>query len=159
MAAKRSNNIGRITAKKLSRSGAHSLDVDEAVRQQLDIIDTRLREKQCTWGRNVIEYSLPTCFTACSLKRKDAQLVIYAAIIRSLQNRDFEVAILLDTSNGVETTTLFIAWISDVTLAEIEAINDVIRAVSITCDTVDKFISSPAPVKIEELLAEAAAAR
>jgi hypothetical protein len=133
-----------VSAKQLSKSGARGKDLDALVREHLQIIDDKLLHADRTWGRNVVTYDLPVSLTLPGLEKKDGQRIVYSAILRSLQKRGFEARILLIP----DRTTIFIAWMTDLDVTEVEAMNALIRAARITEAEVPKFIQTgalPAP--------------
>ena len=99
--------VGYVTAAALSKSGTRSKDVDSVVREQLASIDDRLLRHERSWGRNIVKFSLPVNFVLPGLQKKDAQRIVYAAILRSLLDRGFEVKLTLDEA---QHNTLYIAW-------------------------------------------------
>ena len=126
-----------VTAKQLSKSGAKGKDLDSIVREQLLIIDDRLQRADRTWGRNIIAQDLPTNFTFPGLEKKDAQRIIYTAIVRSLQERGFSVRLLLDP----DRTTCFLEWVTDLNSEEVDAMNRLIRQVRIGADQVEAYLA------------------
>ena len=117
-----------ITAGQLSKTGARGKDIDTIVREHLQIIDDKLLRAERTWGRNVVTYDLPSNLGLPGLDKRDAQRIIYSSIVKSLQKRGFEVRILLET----EQTVLYIAWVTELNVEEIEAMNRLIRDVRIS---------------------------
>lgn len=133
-----------VTAKQLSRSGARGKDLDAIVREQLQIIDDKLLRADRTWGRNVVPHDLPTMLSLPGLDKKDAQRIVYSTILRSLDKRGFETRILLEPAR----TTLYIAWMTDLDVAEVEAMNALIRAKRIQREALEEFLAKgtvPAP--------------
>lgn len=126
-----------VTAKQLSKSGAKGKDLDAIVREQVLIIDDRLQRADRTWGRNLISQDLPTNFTFPGLEKKDAQRIIYSAIVRSLQERGFGVRLLLDP----DRTTIFLEWVTDLNSEEIDAMNSLIRTVRISAEELEAFLA------------------
>ena len=126
-----------ITAKQLSKSGAKGKDLDTIIRDQLIIIDDSLQRADRTWGRNVIAQTLPTNFSLPGLKKKDAQRIIYATIIKNLFSRGFNVRILLEA----ERTTLFLEWVTGLNSEEIDTMNNLIRRVRIAPGEVEGFLT------------------
>jgi hypothetical protein len=125
-----------VTAAQLSKTGARGKELDAIVREHLTIIDERLLKADRTWGRNVVSYDLPVSFSIPGLDKKSAQRIIYSAILRSLGKRKFEVRILLET----DKTTLYIAWMTDLDVGEVEAMNALIRGRRIARDEVQTFM-------------------
>lgn len=133
-----------ITAKHLSKSGARGKDLDSVVREHLQIIDDKLLRVNRVWGRNVVSHDLPMILSLPGLDKKDAQRIVYSSILRSLDKRGFETRIVLDANY----TTIFIAWMTDLDVDEVEAMNAILRAKKIEKDTLNSFIqkgSMPAP--------------
>lgn len=127
-----------LTAKQLSKSGGKGREIDGIVREQLRIIDDRLQRHERTWGRNILVCDLPYSFAFPGLEKKDAQRVIYCAIMRSLLNRLFDVRILLIP----DRTTLYITWLTDLGEEEIRAMNKLIRHHRIQDgDDLDRFLA------------------
>lgn len=125
-----------VTAKQLSKSGARGKDLDALVREQLQIIDDKLLHADRTWGRNVVSHDLPIVIGLPGLDKKDAQRIVYSAILRSLDKRGFETRLLLET----DRTTVYIAWMTDLDVEEVEAMNALIRAKRIQRGDLEVFI-------------------
>ena len=133
-----------VTAKKLSKSGARGKDLDAVVREHLQIIDDKLLKADRTWGRNVVTHNLPTMLTLPGLDKKDAQRIVYSTILRSLDRRGFETRILLEP----DYTTVYIAWMTDLDIEEVEAMNALIRVKRVQREAIGSFIqrgAAPAP--------------
>jgi hypothetical protein len=119
-----------VTASQLSKSGARGKDLDAAVREHLQMIDDRLQRADRTWGRNVVVYDLPMSLSLPGLNKSDAQRILYSMLIRSLDRRGFETKLFLTT----ERCALFIAWMTDLDVDELAAMNALIRAKRISSD-------------------------
>jgi hypothetical protein len=133
-----------VSAKQLSKSGARGKDLDAVVREHLQIIDDKLLKADRTWGRNVVTHDLPTVLALPGLDKKDAQRIVYSTILRSLDRRGFETRILLEP----DFTTVYIAWMTDLDIEEVEAMNALIRAKRIQRDALETFVqrgAAPAP--------------
>ena len=133
-----------VTAKKLSKSGARGKDLDAVVREHIQIIDDKLLKADRTWGRNVVTHNLPTMLTLPGLDKKDAQRIVYSTILRSLDRRGFETRILLEP----DYTTVYIAWMTDLDVEEVEAMNALIRVKRVQREAIDSFVqrgAAPAP--------------
>jgi hypothetical protein len=124
-----------VTAKKLSKSGARGKEMDAIIREQLQIIDDRLTRAERTWGRNVVSHDLPTNLAMPGLDKRDAQRIVYCAIVRSLTARGFEVRLLLEE----DRSAVYMAWVTDLDLEEIQAMNHLIKATRITRDKLSEF--------------------
>jgi hypothetical protein len=125
-----------VTAKQLSKSGARGKDLDAVVREHLQIIDDKLLKADRTWGRNVVTHDLPTVLALPGLDKKDAQRIVYSTILRSLDRRGFETRIILEP----DFTTVFITWMTDLDIEEVEAMNALIRAKRIHRDQLETFV-------------------
>lgn len=125
-----------VTAQQLSKSGAKGKEIDAVVREQLLIIDDKLQRAERTWGRNILAHDLATAFNFPGLDKKDAQRIIYVAIIRSLEERGFTIRLLLEA----ERTVLFIEWVTDLNEGEVDAMNRLIQKVKIDAKDVGDFL-------------------
>ncbi len=105
-----------ITAEKVSKISSKSKEIERVIKEQLATIDDRIMTVDKQWGRNIIEYQLPTFFPSLNhLEKKDAQRIVYSSILISLDSRKFETKILFDTVDSVskgptEIAALYIAW-------------------------------------------------
>lgn len=125
-----------IKASQLSKSRTTSKELDNLVKEQLLIIDGKLQSSGRSWGRNIIQHDLPIMINLPGLDKKDAQLIMYSAIIKSLERRGFEVRIMLEAKR----TTLYIAWLTDLDVEEVEAMSAVLRQKRIEPEAVCDFI-------------------
>ncbi len=127
-----------LTAEKLSKSGARGKEIDLIIREQLQMIDDRLLRAERKWGRNVVTHDLPIQFTIPGLEKKDAQRIVYSSILRSLERRKFEVCLCLEENRS----TLYIAWVTDLDVDEVEAMNALILSKRIQPEQVPQFMTS-----------------
>ena len=125
-----------VTAKDLSSSGAKGRALDALVRDQLLLIDNRLRGAVTGWGRNLISVELPVHCTCPGLNKRDTQRILYSTIVRSLQDRGFEVRLQLEGKK----TVLFIEWVADISREEIAAMNKLIHSVQIKPAEIGAYI-------------------
>ncbi|GFR88312.1 hypothetical protein ElyMa_002514200 [Elysia marginata] len=125
-----------ITAEQLSRAGSQGKDLDAIVRNQLQIIDDRLQRADRVWGRNIVSHELPTVFSLPGLEKKDAQRIVYTAIVRSLQDRGFGIRLLLNANR----TILFLEWVTSLNSEEVNAMNHLIRSVRIAPEDLEGFL-------------------
>lgn len=125
-----------VLASQISKSGAKGKELDTTIREQLQIIDDKLLKAERTWGRNSVTHELPVSISIPGLAKKDAQRILYSAILRSLERRGFEVRILLDDDH----TILYIVWTTDLDSKEVDAMNFIIRSKRISADAVEDFI-------------------
>jgi hypothetical protein len=133
-----------LTAKQLSRSGARGKDLDALIGEQLRIIDDRLLRAGRAWGRNVVQVDLPTTLSLPGLAKIDAQRLLYSTILRSLQERGFETRLLLEG----ERATLYVCWMTDLDVAEVAAMNALIKANRVAPRDLATFLregATPAP--------------
>ncbi|MCH1583315.1 MAG: hypothetical protein L7S63_09370 [Flavobacteriales bacterium] len=136
-----------VTAKQLSKKGARGKELDALVREQLLLIDDRLLRQERTWGRNVLRHELPTGYSLPGLEKRDAQRIIYSAIIRSLQDRGFVVRLGLEE----DQTLLYLEWVTDINREEVDAMNRLIRSVRLPRSEVAAFLAqtegTPPPLR------------
>ena len=125
-----------VTAKRLSQSGARGREIEAIVREHLQIIDDKLLHADRTWGRNTLIYDLPVTFALPGLDKRDAQRIVYSAIIRSLDKRGFETRILLEE----DRTAICVAWMTDLDSREVEAMSALIRAKRVSSSDLEPFI-------------------
>jgi hypothetical protein len=118
-----------VTAAQLSKSGAKGKELDATIEEHLSIIDDRLQKTTKTWGRNVMSYELPTSFSFPGLDKRNAQSIIYTAIIRSLQGRGFVVRLRLDPQPV--RTFIYVEWVTDLSAEEVQAMKHLIGQVCI----------------------------
>lgn len=133
-----------VTAKRLSKSGARGRELDSIVREHLQIIDDKLLHSERSWGRNTVTHDLPINFALPGLDKRDAQRIVYSAILRSLDKRGFETRIVLED----DRTTVCVSWMTDLDVEEVEAMSALIRAKRVYSDELDSHIklgAVPAP--------------
>lgn len=131
-----------VHAEALGRTGSKGREIGDTVREQLRIIDERLTRHDKTWGRNVVLYDLPVAFTFPGLSKANAQRLIYSGVIRSLEERGFEVRIVLEPEP--ERSTLAVMWVTDVDKAEIEAMSAVVKKARISREELyAKYLAAP----------------
>jgi hypothetical protein len=114
----------KITPKRLSKTGARGKDLDGVIREQVQIIDDKLLRSEKTWGRNVVSQDLPEFIMVPGLEKKDAQRIVYSALIREYDKRGFETAIVIDDHQS----TLYLAYMTDLDSEEVEAMNSLIKS-------------------------------
>lgn len=126
-----------VTAKQLSKSGARGKELDAVVRDLLLVIDEQLQRSERSWGRNLIAHELPVVFAFPGLDKRGAQRIIYAAVVSSLEGRGFGVRLLL----APERTTIYIEWLTDLSQAEVEDMNRLVRRVRIPEEDLEAFLA------------------
>jgi hypothetical protein len=130
-----------VTAEQLSKSGARGKELDNIVRELLQLIDSTLQRADRMWGRNVVPIDIPMSWSGIvGLPKKDQHSIVYSAIIKSLETRGFEVRILLET----DKTTLYVAWMTDLDKTEVTAMSALISSKRIPREQVDQFIAQGA---------------
>ena len=130
-----------VTAKHLKKSGARGKDLDAVVREHLRIIDEKLLKADRTWGRNVVSHDLPPVPSLPGLDKKNAERIVYSAILRSLETRGFDARLLLEPDN----TTVYISWTTELAPTEVEAMNALIRARRIQPEALEDFVRRDGP--------------
>ena len=68
--------------------------------------------------------------------------MIYSKILKSLEKRGFEVKILLEN----DRTILYIIWISEYNIEELESMNSIIKTNRIQIIDVEAFVTGRQPV-------------
>ena len=96
-----------ITVKKLNKIKNISKYFDLVIKEQLEVIDEKIKNMNIIWGENTVTHILPSKHILYRrIPKRDMQLVVYSAIIRNLEERGFRVEILLNESNAI----LYIRW-------------------------------------------------
>lgn len=126
-----------LTAVQLSKFSLHGKILDELVRTQLGLIDEKLQRHEKNWGRNIVSYELPLTMVLPGLDKRESQRLIYASIIRSLKRRGFELALTLEHNKNI----LYIAWVTDLDRAELEALNLLIKSVKVSREQLLTFVN------------------
>jgi hypothetical protein len=126
-----------VTARRLGNIGTKGRCLDAIIREQLLLIDERLLRAEKIWGRNCLVHDLPTSFSYPGLEKKDAQRIIYSALVHSLEERGFEVRLLLEPCRSA----LVVSWVTDLSPTEIEAMNRLIRRVRIAPADLQPFLA------------------
>lgn len=106
------------------------------IREQLQMIDTRIREADRVFGRNVITVSLPATFGVPGLEKMEQQRFVYSEIIDSLKKRDFEVRIWL----GQDSATLYIAYVVNFNPEQVDAMTEIIKGAMVKTEDIPKFV-------------------
>jgi hypothetical protein len=135
------NNGMSITAKQLSKNVSQGKEIDTAVREHLQIIDDMLQRAGRVWGRNIVMHEMPTDFAFVGLEKRTAQLIVYTAIIKSLQDRGFQVHVLLEP----DRTLYFVEWVTELDTEQIEAMSSMVRKVQIMPADLDSFLERKKP--------------
>ena len=87
------------------------------------------------YGRNVVTYELPVTMPFSGISKKDAQTIVYAAIIQNLKKRGFEARISLTS----DKTVLYIIWVATISQTELDAMTSIIRNATISPKNADKL--------------------
>lgn len=126
-----------ITATKLSKLSVKVKELENIIKEHLYIIDEKMLKSDKCWGRNVIAHELPTIFVIPGIERKDAQRMVYSAVLKNLQKRGFEAKILIDATK----TIIYISWICEYSQEEINGMDAIIKDNRILPNQVDEFIN------------------
>lgn len=126
-----------LTASKLSKLSVKVKELDTIVKEHLFIIDDKMLKSDKTWGRNVISHELPTVFIMPGVDRKDAQRLIYSAILKNLEKRGFDARILLEDNK----TVLYIAWIGEHSKEDFDEMNKTIIEHRIAPNQIEHFVN------------------
>jgi len=131
-----------VTASSLSKSGARGKELSGVIRNQLDVIYGKCKRHERTWGKNIVSHELPCNFVMPGLSKKDAQRIVYSAIIRDLEQNEFEVGLVL--GDKPEKSTIYVSWVTDLKTNEIDVMNRVIRSHLLSKQKLKEFLA-PAP--------------
>ena len=107
----------------LQQSSGIGARMEAVIRETLNMIDTRVREADRAFGRNVVDIELETAFAIPGLAKQDQQRYVYSKVISSLGERGFEARITL----GETKTMLLVAYTIDFSKKELDAMNKVIK--------------------------------
>lgn len=137
----------------LQTSVASIAALEAIVREQLAMIDTRIRESDRKMGRNVIVIDLTDNFGIPGLDVREQQRFVYSSIISNLQKRGFETKIRLPTKRE-PTTSVYVAYTVEFNPEEVSAMSAVLSQAQIRAgEEVEKFCD---PAGWEERAAQAA---
>lgn len=112
-----------LRAKDLTRTAADSRVIEAAVREQLTVLDDKIKSHQGCWGRNVSAYNLPDTIAFPGVQKQDAQRVVYSRMIESLERRGFEVGLALEPS-----PKLYVAWTTQMDPQALDRMNTVLAS-------------------------------
>jgi len=127
-----------LTAKDLQKTGARGSEFNSVVRSQISLIDDQLHRAERHWGRNVVAFELTKNISIGGLKSTDAQRIVYSSLIKDYRDRGFEVRLLLEPDRPY---MLYLAWVTDLNQAEVDAMNKVIGDARITPPELEPFLA------------------
>jgi len=127
-----------VTAEQMSKSGAKSKDIERVVKEQLAMIDDKLQQTERSWGQNWKTYELPQTFQIMGLEKKDAQRIIYSMIVTEMERRGFQVKLILEP----DITLIVLGWITELNVAEVDAMNETLKRSRITRTELTTLISN-----------------
>jgi hypothetical protein len=113
-----------LQAKTLCAAGASAHLIRDLVRDQRVVIDAKLSSAPKKWGRNVIAHDLPMTFSIPGLERKDAQRLVYSALVLDLDERGFSTMICPTDTHA----TLYIAFEVNFGVGEVSAMDALLAA-------------------------------
>lgn len=111
-----------LTAKDLS-SSAGTTRLEAVTREIISMVETKLREADRAFGRNVTSIDLNTEFGIPGMTKKNQQLFVYSKVISQLTANGFEVGIELKPAG----TTLHVAYTIDFSQEQLKAMYAVLR--------------------------------
>lgn len=132
-----------ITVNQLNNNCATLRAFSVAIKDQIDIIDAKIRACEHKFGNNVITHDLPTTFMIHGTDRCTEQKVIYASIIGSLEQRGFKVNILIEEDKSV----LVISWKISLPGSELESIHSIIKNARVNRDTFARLSNTNKPAQ------------
>ena len=113
-----------LQAKTLCAAGASAHLIRDLVRDQRVVIDAKLSSAPKKWGRNVVAHDLPMTFSIPGLERKDAQRLVYSALVLDLDERGFSTMICPTDTHA----TLYIAFEVNFGVGEVSAMDTLLAA-------------------------------
>lgn len=126
-----------VTVKQINEMCLKNKDLDAIIKEQLQIIDDKLLHSDRALGNNCITHSLPTTMPSIiGIDRQDSQRIVYSTIICSLEKRGFITKLVL---NNV-STTLYIAWKSELNSDAINTMNSIIRTKLISKEQLHELV-------------------
>jgi hypothetical protein len=133
-----------ISAKKMSAVGYKPSQVNLIVKEQLMVINNKIRAKDKTWGINSIVHSLPVDFGLPGLSKADAQTLIYSRILAEALKAGYKTEI--DINARKNRTSLAIYWESDITEKAKEAMIGLIAKASLPI--AERVLTEPSATQI-----------
>ncbi len=94
-----------ITAEALNKITG-SYEITRVVKEQLQLIDSKLASTEKTYGKNTMSIDLPVCFQSSPVEVSLMKTIVYSSIMQSLESRGFETKI----SFTDKKTILHISW-------------------------------------------------
>jgi hypothetical protein len=110
-------SVGHVTASQLSKCVLNNSSITDTVKEQLLIIDKKLLASNKTIGDNEVIVDLPAIFPTLPVARDLAQVMIYGAIMKSLEHRGFIPSIIVTDHHA----KMYIKWMVEMTSTEINS--------------------------------------
>ena len=130
-----------LQAKTLCAAGASAHLIRDLVRDQRVVIDAKLSAAPKKWGRNVVAHDLPMTFNIPGLERKDAQRLVYSALVLDLDARGF-ATMLCPTDTYA---TLYIAFDVNFGVGEVSAMDALLAARTLPPTRIAEWIAGRGP--------------
>lgn len=123
-----------VTAEKMSKRGFKPVVVNSIVRNQIMLIDAKLRKAEKSWGKNVLIHVLPSDFDIPGLTKEKSQKLIYSQIITKCEDAGYKVRITFNEKKN--KTVLALVWESEISEEVLTTMDSIIeRAVNMKLDS------------------------
>ena len=99
MSIDNSINIGLLTVQQMSKSIMNGTILKDIIREQLCIIDKKIMNTSKQIGSNNLLYELPVNFPNMPAGRTDTRIIVYFHIVKSLEDRGYNINIKLSKVN------------------------------------------------------------
>lgn len=113
-----------LTVSQLCKNNPLSRTITGLIKEQLDIIDSKIRTSGQHFGTNTITHEMPTVWPISGMERITSQKVIYGSVIKSLSQRGFSVRLSLTEDAAI----LFISWILQMDNKELDVLDKIIKS-------------------------------
>jgi hypothetical protein len=122
--------------KDLQTSTVSLAALEAIVREQLQMVDDRIRGSDRKMGENIIIVDLPEDFGIPGLEKREQQRFVYSKLVQNLKQRDWNVRIFLQAG---EPARLYIKYVIEFNKKEISAMTDVLKEAQITSAEIEEF--------------------
>ena len=133
-----------ITAERMSKKGFKPMQINSIVKNQIMIIDTKLRKADKSWGKNVLTHVLPSDFDIPGLSKEKSQKLIYSQIITKCEDAGYKVRIAFNKNKN--KNVLALVWESEISEEDMNTMDSVIeRAVNMKINSVSATAETALP--------------
>jgi hypothetical protein len=110
-----------ILASNIRKRGYRPSLVNSIVRNQINLIDSKLKHIDKKWGINIVKHALPTDFDIPGLNNERAKKLIYTQIITKCESAGYSVKLVVDNKKNKAAVVLI--WESEVSREESETMD------------------------------------